>query len=258
MARDVDGDSSSSSGGLRRVGETIAEGIRGWGIVLGGSLSLGSAAFAVGVATSGGEFLVVLGTALGLAASAGLVGGFVGMLFGMPREAEARPGAPASRARYTFNSNLLRVSDWVTTILVGLSLVSLRSIPGALGDFADWIAPALGGSPSSGVFGVLLGAAAFVAMFMLLYIWSSIPLRGHLEDEAVDTEEQWAAVMQQVAARRTPEEISETLESLSPQALDELRSDEWRTPPLLRDLVEREQIRRAGDDGSTTSAAAGR
>ncbi len=235
--------------GLRRVGETIAEGIRGWAIVLGVLLTLGSAAFAGGVGATWGGFFVVLATAMGLAASGGLVGGFVGMLFGMPREAEVRSGEPASHARYAFNSNLLRVSDWVTTIIVGLSLVSLRSIPGGLASFADWVAPALGGSPSSGAFGVFLTITAFVAMFMLLYIWSSIPLRGHLEDEAFDTEQQWASVLQQVVAKGNPDEISETLRTVRPEVLEGIHADALRTPPMLRELAEQEQARRSGESG---------
>lgn len=236
----------AETGGRRSVGTTIAEGVRGWAILLASLLTLGSAAFAAGASTSLGQFLVVLSAALGLAASGGLVGGFVGMLFGMPREAEVRPDAPASHARYAFNSNLLKVSDWVTTILVGLSLVSLRSIPGAMKSFGDWLAPALGGTASSGAFGVFLTIAAFAAMFMLLYIWSSIPLRGHLEDEAFDTEQQWASVLRQVAAGRNPGEISETLRAVSPKVLEEIHTDELRTPPILRELAQREQARRSG------------
>lgn len=239
---------------LRRVREVIADGIRAWATVLGVLLAGGCAAFAAGTSSSGGAFLVVLATALGLVSSAGLLGGFVGMLFGMPREAQTRGDVPASQARYAYNSNLLRVSDWVTTILVGLSLVSLRSIPGALSAFADWVTPALGGGPSAGPFGVFVTVAAFAAMFMLLYIWSSIPLRGHLEEEAVDTEKQWSAVLQQIATRRGSEEISETLRAVSPQVLEEIHSDELRSPPMLRELAERERVRRSGHPVSPPSA----
>ncbi|MGB7820352.1 MAG: hypothetical protein WBL35_16660 [Ornithinibacter sp.] len=89
----------------------------------------------------------------------------------------------------------------------------------------------------------------FVAMFMLLYIWSSIPLRGHLEDEAFETEQQWASVLQQVVAKGNPDEISETLRTVRPEVLEGIHADALRTPPMLRELAEQEQARRSGESG---------
>ncbi len=250
MARTPDGSTDPTTRARTRGGgELIARGVRGWGLGLGGVIALGSLVFAAGVAADGGETLRIAATAFGLAATAGLVGGFTGMLFGMPREAERSADRGASNARYAFNSNLLKVSDWVTTIIVGLSLVSLRSVPGALADLADWLAPALGGDAASGPFGVFLAGAAFVAMFMLLYIWSSIPLRGHLENEALDAEQQWAAMLQQVAEQKAPEEISRSLQGVSADVLEKLQADGLRTPPLLRDLAMEEFTRRESSAG---------
>jgi hypothetical protein len=227
----------------RDIGKLVADGIRVWGISFGLLVLLTCAAFSAGTASDAGGFLAILGTALALAATAGLLGGFFGLLFGMPREAD-RGTAATTRARYTGNSNLLKVSDWVTTTIVGLSLVSLGSVPGAVDRFSTWIAPALGSQAVSGPFGVFVSAACFASVFLLLYLWTTVPLRSHLENEALDTEHEWSLVMAKVAERKPATEISDSLQSVSPAVLRLIESDTDRTPPQLRDLAARELARR--------------
>jgi len=229
----------------RKVGELVARGIRSWTIALVVIISVACGIFAAEIGSDTGDFFAVTASAFALAATAGLIGGFFGLLFGMPREVEPRNGTSTTNARYAFNSNLLKVSDWVTTILVGLSLVSLRSIPGGLSSFSDRVSPALGARASSGPFGVFIAGASFAAVFLLLYVWTAVPLRSHLENEAFDTEQQWASMLSQVAERKPPEEIAESLKALTPAVLERIRTDADRTPPLLRDLAEQEQARRA-------------
>ena len=62
---------------------------------------------------------------------------------------------------YLANSNLIKVSDWLTTIIIGLGLVNLRKAPAAV----EQLGAALrhhGGMPYSATIGVcvLIGGAA--------------------------------------------------------------------------------------------------
>lgn len=86
------------------------------------------------------------------------LGGLIGFLFGIPRTVQAEPvrpsaegaGARAATAkpasyRMQVNTNLERVSDWLTTIFVGLTLTQLQEIPGRLVRAAAFVA----GGPSA-------------------------------------------------------------------------------------------------------------
>ncbi len=88
-----------------------------------------------GVARAAGVVVFVLFCA------AGAVGAAAGFLFGLPRSrvvdmttgglSGAASNPPPSSA-YLTNSNLIKVSDWLTTIIIGLGLVNLRKIQAAI------------------------------------------------------------------------------------------------------------------------------
>src|ERR1700752_4028760 len=93
---------------------------------------------------SWGLFAKSLGLYTLVAGAAAAVGGLAGFLFGIPRareisEAIAQQGndpAKTRRAVLSANTNLERVSDWLTTLLVGATLVQIDPIIkwiGALG-----------------------------------------------------------------------------------------------------------------------------
>jgi hypothetical protein len=74
--------------------------------------------------------------------AAGAVGAAAGFLFGLPRSrvvdmttTGGQTGAasnPPPSTSYLTNSNLIKVSDWLTTIIIGLGLVNLRKVPAAV------------------------------------------------------------------------------------------------------------------------------
>jgi uncharacterized membrane protein len=66
-------------------------------------------------------------------------GALIGFLFGVPR---ANPAA--ATGRYLHNTNVEAVSDWLTKIVVGVSLVNLQAIGGFVDRLAAQLAPALG------------------------------------------------------------------------------------------------------------------
>ena len=68
-------------------------------------------------------------TALFIGSSSFLIGGLVGFLFGIPRAVQGST-APTGAAQYQANTNLEQVSDWLTKIIVGVSLVEIGRIIG--------------------------------------------------------------------------------------------------------------------------------
>jgi hypothetical protein len=129
----------------------------------------------------------VVGFAVGAAAFA--LGMFLGFLFGIPR-ARATPGdataAPVSSGTerttaYGANTNLEQISDWLTKILVGAGLVQLGQLRNSMGDFLDFLKPALGDDQTAKVFGFAVVVYFFVTGFLCGYLLTSLLLRKELE-----------------------------------------------------------------------------
>lgn len=92
-----------------------------------------------------------VGIGLIILQSAFLVGALLGFLFSLPRVlARGNPtpdayadqvGATAGARRLLqTNSNLERVSDWLTTLLIGIALADLSQLNDQLGNFRDFVA----------------------------------------------------------------------------------------------------------------------
>lgn len=132
-------------------------------------------------------------TALVLFFAAGAVGAGLGFLFGLPRsrfleqkssDGGNAPTGPVTAATSSFltNSNLIKVSDWLTTIVVGLGLVNLANIGPALTDLQQNLVEPLGGSANAGVIGLCIVLAALVLGALLTFLWTSIRVRELFED----------------------------------------------------------------------------
>ena len=119
-------------------------------------------------------------TAIFIGSSSFLLGGLAGFLFGIPRAVQSFT-APTGAAQYQANTNLEQVSDWLTKIIVGVSLVEIgRIIPG-LTRFAESMKAPLGGQASSAAFGLALTMANVLLGFFLFYLWSRSLLKKELE-----------------------------------------------------------------------------
>jgi tetratricopeptide (TPR) repeat protein len=73
-------------------------------------------------------FLLVL-----LALAAFMSGFFLGFLFGIPKRSEDKDSP------YHLSNNLVDISDWLTKIIIGLGLVEIKEIPGALAAVGAYI-----------------------------------------------------------------------------------------------------------------------
>jgi hypothetical protein len=175
------------------------------------SVLLGAAAFST---AEGWRLSLGIGvTAFLLAAAAWLVGSILGFLFGLPRarltDQVTVPGTPGlkgadqpplSAARYLANANLIKVSDWLTTIVIGLGLVNLGKAVPALKDLAEALHEPLGGEPYAGAVGLSIVVAGSIAGFMLAYLWTSMRVRQLLED--VEKEEKRVGQLREEAERK--------------------------------------------------------
>ncbi|GBD44798.1 hypothetical protein HRbin40_02288 [bacterium HR40] len=73
------------------------------------------------------------------AGAAAATGAALGFLFGVPRI--GRPeGEGSEQARLAFNTNLVEVSDWLTKLLLGATLVQIGDLAGYIGQIAGALA----------------------------------------------------------------------------------------------------------------------
>lgn len=125
-------------------------------------------------------------TAFTLYTAAAVSGAGLGFLFGLPRPQEAAEStteagvSATSKPYYISNSNLLKVSDWVTTIVVGLTLVNLRSIGPAITQMAEVLREPLGNAAHSGIVGVALLVVGLLVGFVSCYLWTTVHVRNLL------------------------------------------------------------------------------
>jgi hypothetical protein len=129
------------------------------------------------------------------------VGVFLGFLFGLPRarvidqltvpqaaEAGSATGEKQSpsqapwQTQFLTNSNLIKVSDWLTTIIIGLTLVNLGQVVPAIRDLGSALSAPLGGFAFSAAVGVTVSVGSLLAGFLLGYMWTSIRVRELLEE----------------------------------------------------------------------------
>ncbi|QIO54613.1 hypothetical protein HA461_25850 (plasmid) [Rhizobium leguminosarum bv. trifolii] len=130
---------------------------------------------------------------LALAGASCMMGGLVGFLFGIPRrlQRESAPVNPASageaakqgdaRPLYEGNTNLEQISDWLTKLIVGVTLVEFTNIVNQLKLIGDSVAQATGRNGDNAFsIGVIL--SFFVAGFLLGYLWTRLYLGRALSD----------------------------------------------------------------------------
>ena len=129
--------------------------------------------------------------------AAAAVGSALGFLFGLPRARltdqlattdAAHRESHAVSSHYLANSNLIKVSDWLTTIVIGLGLVNLGSAVPGLRTLATALQAPLGGAPYAGVIGICTLIGGCIGGFVLVYVYTSIRVRQLLEDSDRQTE----------------------------------------------------------------------
>jgi hypothetical protein len=168
------------------------------------------------------QFLRITVAAGSISLACGGVGAFLGFLFGLPRSLPATSDLNHGLHGYLDNTNLLDVSDWLTKIIVGLSLVQIGKLPEAVGQLGRTLAPALGYSPdgkyacttaitSEGAIasiGVTMCLTALVFAFMIGYLWARVTFTRLLrESDTADstTEGETSAAANEASGAQNPE-----------------------------------------------------
>lgn len=145
------------------------------------SLAIGILSVLIYAATQGKGFFPTASLGLLLLCASFLVGGTLGFLFGIPKKLQ-QPAAPApdkpsadggaeeedggaqqqktnARAAYESNTSLEQISDWLTKILVGLTLTQWTDIRTGFRDMVGYIAPAFGENQEVFAGGVMIVGA---------------------------------------------------------------------------------------------------
>jgi hypothetical protein len=185
---------------------------------------------------SSGAFVLISGAYF----SAGLVLGF---LFGMPRSNKYRynpkavPGAAEPDSPwYTDNTNLEDISDWLTKIIVGLTLVSFDKILYYTHLAARSISMNISGSYSlaySLSYGLIV--LFIVAGFIISYLWSFTILRSILIRRKKDDEELTRTVTDMVSAGASHELVNKQRNVFSESELP--KEENERAPQAFIELV---------------------
>ena len=103
------------------------------------------------------------------------------------------PGRLVTRA----NTNLDQISDWLTKILVGVSLTQVSSLPGWLKKYAKFAASGLGGYPNSEIFATGILIYYIFVGFLCGFLLTRLAIAGAIRE--ADLEAGVVRVAQKVA-----------------------------------------------------------
>lgn len=151
-------------------------------------IAMGAGLLGIAIYAWAQKSFAVLSCALLLALAAALAGAILGFIFGIPKSTATATSTTASgtvtaTSEYQGNSNLEQISDWLTKILVGASLVQLGEIRNEFEKFGS----RLDASGSMGTAGWIAGPAIVIAYaiagFLLAYLWARIYMAKALSGE---------------------------------------------------------------------------
>ncbi len=116
-----------------------------------------------------------------IACAAWMAGSLLGFLFGVPRfksdsgmrRTASTSEAAQSAANFTPNTNLEQISDWLTKIIVGATLVQIGPIAHRFVEMCSWIGQRIN-EPSADIFVGGLILFLFFSGLLWGYLWCSI------------------------------------------------------------------------------------
>ena len=155
-----------------------------WNVYLG--LVLAAGLLVVALHAIGGKGLRELSAGILLAGASGMVGLFIGFLFGIPKIANADEDIDKSSMsrpnnQYSVNTNLQDISDWLTKMLVGVGLVQLTAMPRYLRKVAAFWEGSVGKTfPTAYTASLIVFFSA--TGFMIGYLWTRLALTGDFMD----------------------------------------------------------------------------
>lgn len=142
------------------------------------------------------SYWITFSKILVVSSAAYFTGGLTGFIFGIPKTLQnpdrtnnnaANQPQSGIQGLFITNTSLEQISDWLTKIIVGVGLVSLKSIPDYLGNLQKSLQIIFPGKDIS-VSGYALALMIFSSIvgFMTLYIYTRVNLAAQFIKEAVD------------------------------------------------------------------------
>lgn len=200
------------------------------------------------VAREAGGLSRLTGGTIALLACGGsfAVGGMLGLLFGSPtwggRAAVVNKGdgesatsgqiAPSYGLRP--NTSLERIADWLTTMIVGLSLVHLATIEERAILLSVWLTRAISGvaSQENGTPGIVIAISFSFLGFLLVYLWCMRFLPSELRDtydvrelrNEVEDVKQLSLNLEEILAERMREFKDKAIYVVEPTKLDAIKT----------------------------------
>lgn len=147
-------------------------------------------------------FALPVGTMLASAAS--LSGGLLGFVFAIPRLSDGK----SDTSTFTANSNLVQVSDWLTKILVGVSLIQFRQILTEVENFVSYVRPAFGNTAAAGPFTITLLLYFSIGGFIVAYMATQIYARELFQGSDVAASDAAQVRHDQVALQLTADQLT--------------------------------------------------
>lgn len=126
-----------------------------------------------------GTLLFKFGSVTFAISASAAAGALIGFLFGIPRALTVK--TDAVRSGFTDNTNLEQISDWLTKIIVGVSLVQARELAEGFSEISRMAAVGWGWKGGAVIAGCILLASALVG-FLTCYIWTRTDFSLFLED----------------------------------------------------------------------------
>jgi hypothetical protein len=142
--------------------------------------------WALGASTQGISTTALLGADLLIAGAAAAVGSLFGFVFGIPRTVDVTVAADAAqgdnlaapKATLATNTNLERISDWLTTLLIGATLVQIKDIVGWVGKLGTDLT--VGGSKANDAIVPIIVIYFFALSFLGVYLITRLYLTNAL------------------------------------------------------------------------------
>ena len=129
--------------------------------------------------------LVIFCFSVGLliAGSAITIGCLVGFIFAIPKQIKNSDNNFIKAGQgYISNDNLVEASDWLTKIIVGVSLTQLTSIPRYLHLLGKYVGIPLGGDVTGEVAAESIVIYFLICGFLLSYLWTRLYFARMLEE----------------------------------------------------------------------------
>lgn len=177
-----------------------------------------------------------LAVAVFLAFACSAVGAIAGFVFAIPRSIQgANDSQSASQKggtapKYTANTNLEQISDWVTKIFVGLGLTEIGTIPSKLTSLAEYSAKAFNAPTVQPSLVSAMQIYFAILGFMTTYLWTRIYLIqefSRAESEALESPEFTEGLTEALLYQPGPEGFTKAMDTAR-QYLQQEGDGNWR------------------------------